>query len=126
MVNLNGTWLGTYWQNAFPTRFEATFVQGENTLSGVILDDNHLGEAQLTGEIVGRTIQFTKRYLTGSRHAVLYQGTLSEAGNSMHGSWNIGQFHSGTWEAHRSNHDLMIDLKKRLTQKVPVTPTSSH
>lgn len=54
MANLSGTWLGTYWQQANPTRFEATFIESSNTLSGNILDDNYLGEAKLSGEVIGR------------------------------------------------------------------------
>jgi hypothetical protein len=121
MNDLNGMWLGTYWQNAFPTRFEATLIQGGNALTGMILDDNDLGEAQLAGEILGRSIQFTKRYLTGLRHTVFYYGNLAETGNAMHGTWNIGPLYTGTWEAHRHSNDLMLDLKHRLTQSIPVT-----
>ena len=67
IANLSGTWLGTYWQQANPTRFEVTFVQSGNTLSGNILDDNYLGEATLSGEVIGRKISFAKRYLIGSQ-----------------------------------------------------------
>jgi hypothetical protein len=34
MADLSGTWLGTYWQQGDPTRFEVTFIQSGNTLSG--------------------------------------------------------------------------------------------
>lgn len=120
-MNITGAWLGTYWQDDYPTRFEATFSQGGNVLSGSILDDNYLGEAQLSGEVVGRSIRFTKRYLTSSPNPIDYAGTLSEDENSMSGTWKIGRAFSGRWEAHRSNNDLMADLKNRLTQKVPAT-----
>ncbi|MGA1355681.1 MAG: hypothetical protein ACO35Q_03260 [Prochlorothrix sp.] len=50
MADLSGSWLGTYWQLGNPTRFEATLVQGGNSLTGNILDDGPLGEAQLTGD----------------------------------------------------------------------------
>lgn len=120
-MDINGTWLGTYWQNGTPTRFEVTFIQSGNALSGSVLDDNYLGEAQISGELVGRRIQFVKRYLTTSPYAVEYAGTLSEEANSMYGSWKIGRVSSGKWEAHRSTQDLMADLKNRLGQKVPTT-----
>ena len=58
MANLSGTWLGTYWQQTNPTRFEATFIQGGNTLSGNILDGNYLGEATLSGKVIGHKINF--------------------------------------------------------------------
>jgi hypothetical protein len=34
MANLSGTWLGTYWQDDMPTRFEMTIAQSGNALSG--------------------------------------------------------------------------------------------
>ncbi|NJO40201.1 MAG: hypothetical protein HC769_12560 [Cyanobacteria bacterium CRU_2_1] len=120
MADVNGTWLGTYWQAGTPTRFEATFIQSGNSLSGRILDDNHLGEAQIDGEVVGRSIRFTKRYLTPSHHSVSYSGTLTEDANSMQGNWTIGVLYSGSWEAHRNDENLMADLRNRLEQKVPV------
>jgi hypothetical protein len=120
MADVNGMWLGTYWQNGNATRFEATFIQAGNSLSGRILDDSSLGEAQIDGEVVGRSIRFTKRYLTAAgQSAVLYSGTLSEDANSMQGKWKINPLHSGSWEAHRSGEDLMADLKNLLEKETP-------
>lgn len=119
MADVNGTWLGTYWQQNQPTRFEATLLQSSNHLTGRILDDNNLGEAQIDGEVVGRSIQFTKRYLTTSPHLVTYTGVLSEDANSMQGKWSIGLLHSGTWEAHRQGEDLMADLNNQLEKRIP-------
>jgi hypothetical protein len=118
MSDVSGAWLGTYWQEGLPTRFEATLVQGGNTLSGSILDDGSLGEAQISGEVIGRSIQFAKRYLTGSHALVRYSGTLSEDANFMQGTWNVGAF-VGTWEAYRNDNDLMADLTNRLSQQIP-------
>ncbi len=111
MANLSGTWLGTYWQKGNPTRFEATLIQGGNTLSGNILDDNYLGEATLSGEVIGRKISFTKRYVAGSQYIINYVGTVSEDENFMEGKWRINRFNSGIWSAHRSNEDIMFELK---------------
>ena len=47
MTDLSGAWLGTYWQQGQPVRFEMTLVQGGNTINGNILDNNYLGEASL-------------------------------------------------------------------------------
>jgi hypothetical protein len=52
MANLNGSWLGTYWQHGNPTRFELTLVQSGNSLSGNILDDSYLGEASVIGDLI--------------------------------------------------------------------------
>lgn len=122
-MDVSGSWLGTYWQDGMPTRFEVTFVQSNNALSGSILDDNYLGEAQLSGDLTGRRIHFVKRYLTSSPVPIAYIGTLDEAGNFMSGTWKIDRRYSGTWEAHRSNTDLMAELKKRLAQQVPAGAT---
>ncbi|MEB3338328.1 MAG: hypothetical protein VKJ46_12755 [Leptolyngbyaceae bacterium] len=120
MANLSGTWLGTYWQMGEPTRFEATLIQGGNTLTGSILDDGPLGDAQVSGEVIGRNIRFTKRYLSSSAAPINYSGTLSEDEDFMQGQWQIGRFDSGPWEARRSGDDLMSDLKSRLAKQVPV------
>lgn len=121
MANVSGSWLGTYWQNANPTRFEVTFVQAGNTISGNILDDSPLlGEAQATGEIMGRTIRFTKRYLTTSIYPITYSGLIAEDENSMQGSWTIQGLESGNWEAHRSGDDLVAELQKRRLEAMPL------
>lgn len=112
MANLNGTWLGTYWQRETPTRFEATFLQSGNTLTGNILDDSSLGEAIATGEVVGRRISFTKRYHSSS-YTVSYTGQIAESEDFMQGEWKIGASDSGSWEAHRSGDNLTADLQSR-------------
>ncbi|HEY9848664.1 MAG TPA: hypothetical protein V6D28_04350 [Leptolyngbyaceae cyanobacterium] len=121
MADLSGTWLGTYWQEGIPTRFEATLVQSGNTLSGRILDDNYLGEAQVNGEVIGRSISFTKQYLTTSPTPIRYTGILSEDEDFMQGEWNISRYGSGLWEAKRSGDDLMADLQSALKRRVPAT-----
>lgn len=120
MANLNGMWLGTYWQQKQPVRFEMTLVQGDNTLSGRVLDDNYLGEASLVGTVSGRSIRFTKTYLTSSRHSVHYTGTISEDGNRMQGQWKINLI-SGEWEAQRSDDNLSWSKVTRRVEKVPVS-----
>jgi hypothetical protein len=102
MADVSGTWLGTYWQQGIPTRFEVTLIQSGNTLTGRVLDDSDLGEAQLTGEVVGRRISFIKRYFTNSPDAVTYVGTISEDEDYMQGQWSIKLWDSGPWEARRS------------------------
>ncbi len=120
MADLSGTWLGTYWQEREPTRFEATLVQTGNALSGNILDDNYLGEATISGEVIGRKVSFTKRYLTSSQGSIDYAGTVSEDEDFMQGEWTIRGIASGPWEARRSGENLMADLQKRLVQELAV------
>jgi hypothetical protein len=125
MANLTGTWLGTYWQDDMPTRFEMAIAQGGNTLSGNIVDDGNLGEATMTGEAIGRNIQFSKRYISISQGNILYQGLLSEDENLMQGEWILKMssstygemINSGRWEATRSENDLANELTQYLAKK---------
>jgi hypothetical protein len=125
MANLTGTWLGTYWQDDMPTRFEMAIAQGGNALSGNILDDGNLGEATITGEAIGRNIQFSKRYVSAFQGKIIYQGLLSEDENLMQGEWGLKMYSSaygeitdsGRWEAIRSENDLANELTQYLARK---------
>ncbi len=108
MLDLSGIWLGTYWQLETPTRFELSLIQTGNSLVGNILDDNHLGEANLSGEIIGKRITFTKCYLLYSTYHIYYTGTISDKGDYMSGQWRINR-DSGAWEAYRSEDLLMLE-----------------
>jgi hypothetical protein len=121
MVDINGTWLGTYWQQGIPSRFEAVLVQSGKTVRGSILDDNYLGEAHLNGEVIGHHISFTKRYLITSPAPIKYTGTVSENEDYMQGRWNIGRQNSGAWEAQRSQDHLMTNLRTRLKQETSLS-----
>ena len=117
MADISGSWLGTYWQRDNPTRFEASLVQGGNTVSGNVLDDNELGEASIAGEVVGRVIRFTKRYLASS-FAIEYTGQITEDEQAMAGTWLIEGIDSGQWEARRSGENLSVDLQSLLSQSL--------
>ena len=121
MADLSGNWLGTYWQQGNQTRFEAIIIQAGNTLSGNILDDNYLGEATFNGEAIGRKISFTKRYIISSQHLIYYVGIVSEDEDFIQGEWHIDIFNFGLWEAHRNTEDLMLDLKNRLSEQLPIS-----
>jgi hypothetical protein len=120
--SIAGGWLGTYyyggaqaWQP--PCRFEATFAPlgSDGRFTGTILDDGPLGVANATGRQTGRNVDFTKVYVGPGGGAsglapIEYEGTLSEDGRSVSGTWRIvspgpgrgrrPQGH-GTWEARR-------------------------
>lgn len=127
MADLSGMWLGTYWQRDTPTRFEATLVQGGNALSGSVLDDGYLGEAQLSGTVSGRQVRFVKCYLTSTQTPIDYTGTVSEDGNHMTGQWSIPGFDAGPWEAYRSEDDVSVSwqivLEQSLEQNLATTAT---
>jgi hypothetical protein len=122
MADLTGAWLGTYWQSGNPTRFEATFVQANNSLDGRISDAGALGEASLQGEVIGRQVSFTKIYRGRPSTLIRYTGTLSEDGNYLSGQWRIDRKYSGPWEAQRSADDLSQALKSFLEKKTPSEP----
>jgi hypothetical protein len=125
MANLTGTWLGTYWQDDRPTRFEMVIAQGGNALSGNILDDGNLGEATITGEAIGRNVQFSKRYVSAFQGNIIYQGLLSKDENLMQGEWTLKMYSPtygemtdfGRWEAIRSENDLVNELTRYLAKK---------
>ena len=119
MADLNGTWLGTYWQRGNPTRFEIVLLQSGNSLSGSVLDDSYLGEAKLTGEVVGRRISFSKRYVTSSPDSVDYVGAISEDEDYIQGQWKVSFADSGPWEARRSGESLSLNTENKVEQKVP-------
>jgi hypothetical protein len=122
MADLTGSWLGTYWQDGAPTRFEATLVQGGNSLSGRIADDGRLGEAQVSGEVIGRRVAFTKKYLAGKGAVkpIDYDGTVSEDGNFIQGSWVIAgeKADTGNWEARRNEEGLMAEWRSQLEKSL--------
>jgi len=111
MLDLSGMWLGTYWQLKQPTRFELSLIQASNSLTGNILDDGHLGEAVITGEVIGKKIAFTKRYILHSHYHINYNGNIADEGNYMSGEWRM-TLGRGTWEAYRSEDLLMLESKK--------------
>ena len=120
MTDLSGTWLGTYWQRGKPTRFEATLIHSGNTLTGSTLDDSYMGEACLSGTVAGRHVQFAKRYPLKRQIPVNYQGTVSEEGDTMQGTWDFGNLGAGHWEAQRQGESLTLTLKQRVGERVPV------
>jgi hypothetical protein len=121
MANLNGTWLGTYWQNGDPTRFEVVFIQSGNSLNGNILDDSHLGEAQLIGSVIGRHVSFVKQYYNSALPPIDYNGTVSEDENRIQGNWRITSNDVGTWEATRSIETLTQDLQNKIADTLLMT-----
>ena len=123
MTDLSGAWLGTYWQQGQPVRFEMTLVQGGNRISGNILDNNYLGEASLSGTVTGRSVSFSKKYLMGSRHSVQYSGTVSEDGNTIKGKWLLLVFR-GAWSAHRQDNNLSWEQEIKRVEKIPVATST--
>lgn len=124
-----GEWRGHYQYRHAPDEgspFSAFFSQTAGAIKGTILDDFMLGKATFTGTFSYPSVQFTKVYVNSARtpHPVDYQGTMSEDGKTMSGTWTIVIDHlsnSGTWSAHRFDEeakDEEIEETKELTQPV--------
>ena len=105
-----GGWLGTYTyrgtqRTAPPVRFEATLAAGDaGRFSGTILDDGKGGEARVDGTQDNNRVRFTKIYarrVGGYAHPVEYDGTLSDDGRTMKGTWHTNNTLTGAWEARR-------------------------
>lgn len=119
MIDISGTWLGTYWQTGSPVRFEIVFVQSGHQVEGNCLDDTDgVGEAMIRGDLKGLSIQFIKRYLHHGYLPVEYRGSIAENGNFMQGQWVIlhknqqtSKKETGFWEAHRGE-DLLAEKWK--------------
>jgi len=88
-----------------------TVVQGNNYLSGNILDNSNLGEALVNGEVIGRKVTFTKCYTVNAQHCINYTGSISENQELMTGNWHEGIFNQGKWEAHRQDDNLILELE---------------
>lgn len=113
-LRVDGGWLGTYYYkpsaNLPPVRFEATFrTHSDGRLSGTILDDSTLGDANVSGTQNALIVHFTKAYVQSHNLPILYEGKLSEDGKWLRGKWVIrekllGKIQvtlEGTWEAFR-------------------------
>ncbi|TYQ31610.1 hypothetical protein [Pseudanabaena sp. UWO310] len=120
MANISGAWLGTYWQWGLPTRFEVEFIQSGNSLTGNILDDGSLGEAIVNGEVIGRSVSFTKKYYSHN-YIINYFGTINQEENLISGEWKIDAFigDSGAWELKRNYSDLNKELSDNLQSQIP-------
>ncbi|MGI4790044.1 MAG: hypothetical protein ACRYFS_14480 [Janthinobacterium lividum] len=108
-ASIGGGWLGTYaYKGALsaqtPVRFEATVAEpdSEGRFTGSILDDGNLGEADIRGEQSGSGIRFSKAYRRRGQPGVSYEGTLSDDGLTMQGTWQIAGAAHGVWDARRA------------------------
>lgn len=115
---LGGGWLGTYAYKGRlhgqpPVRFEATLTEtGDGgSFAGTVLDDGEFGEAQVRGERSGQGVRFSKLYQERRLPPVSYEGTLSEDGQTMAGTWQINRTAHGVWDARRawSDHGLSAE-----------------
>lgn len=124
--NVSGEWRGHYTYRDRPDHgsgFNAFITEAAGQISGSVVDDVSLGRASIAGHFSFPKIEFTKVYsnqgeqteviqeggkkyllVTNSRHPIYYEGTMTEDGKTMNGTWSITSAEtpaSGNWFAHR-------------------------
>jgi hypothetical protein len=102
-LSVGGTWLGNYYYDRLsqPCGFEAVFAEQGGVVDGSILDDGNLGEALVVGSFAFPRLQFQKRYDNPAFSPILYEGTMSDDGKRLSGTWRITEAEKGTWTAWR-------------------------
>lgn len=111
--NVSGSWLGNYYYaiDSQPYGFEAVFVEQDGKVVGSILDDGKIGEAKVSGSFADPILTFTKIYNNPAHAPVRYEGTISDEGKRLTGTWQImGEMH-GSWMAWRQEEEEIPDLE---------------
>ncbi len=110
--SVSGSWLGNYYyeSTAQAFGFEAVFSEQDGSVEGSILDDGHLGEARVTGTFQDPSLSFVKSYYAGGLEAVTYEGSLSDDGKKLAGTWKISTQARGRWLAWRQDEEEMPEL----------------
>ncbi len=111
--SVSGSWLGNYYYSSGsqPFGFEAVFVEMNGSVEGSIMDDGQLKEANVFGKFADPMITFTKKYTNSALQVVKYQGTMSDDGKKMSGTWNIDSKVAGSWLAWRQEEEEIPDLE---------------
>ena len=106
---IQGSWNGWYGYSGkrLPTQFDIEFVfHDPSNFTGRILDNGPMGEAMAPGGQMGQNVAFTKTYvdplMKGTSGKVFYSGWVSDDGNYMSGTWKLGSYLTGPWEAYRN------------------------
>ena len=111
--NLSGSWLGNYYyeSSAQPFGFEAVFAEMNGNVEGSILDDGKLGEALVIGTFADPLLTFSKKYGNSALEVVSYEGTISDEGKKLSGTWQIKTAAKGSWLAWRQDEEEVPQLK---------------
>jgi hypothetical protein len=108
-MQIQGSWSGWYGYSGkrLPTQFDIDFMFNDpSNFMGRIFDNGPMGEAMAPGAQMGQNVTFTKTYVDPLMKAyaakVYYTGWVSDDGNYMHGTWKLGRYTTGPWEAYRA------------------------
>lgn len=112
--DLSGSWDGTYFYPDVPeagpvTPFLATVSDRGGALTGRIIEPHEFREgtvhSSLVGQRIGRSVHFEKSYHDAGweySQTVIYDGKLSEDGETITGEWRIDHW-SGPFEMSRQS-----------------------
>jgi hypothetical protein len=102
-ADVSGRWAGVYTEAGRETRFELTLRRSEGArFSGNVSEQDiyGIGGGQFTAEVNGEilsdgVVRFTKTYPAGgpAMRPVIYEGRISNDGQTIAGSWDTGTLH---------------------------------
>ena len=122
--DLSGEWIGNYSYpgELEPVPFLATLVESNGHLTGETKEPGHTPEmgmiahALIQGSRSGEQVRFTKMYDTIEDEPILYEGTVDEAGNEIHGTWTIAANWSGSFVMSRAGAvEEELDAEEEVT-----------
>jgi hypothetical protein len=114
MVNhgITGKWRGHYSYHRRPddgSGFDVSFIEEKDGLTGTVRDDFAPHDATLLGTFSYPAVAFVKTYTQPTYFPIKYEGTMSDDGKSIRGTWVIEAdpySTSGTWTAFRASEDV--------------------
>ena len=113
-MEVTGFWTGEYaYDNVrgLVVEFQADLLQAGAMFSGYTTEQNTFGDqagqfllATLFGKVVNQRIDFAKNYTNGppGQEKILYQGTISEDGSFISGSWTMMSMWTGSFKMTRA------------------------
>ena len=96
LLELGGTWSGTYHGGKFSGTFTLNWTQSGTKLTGSLKLSDPSGTYNCTGTISGSSIKFGAVSVGAT-----YTGSVSSNGKSMSGNWTSPE-DSGSWSASKS------------------------
>ena len=124
--NLSGAWDGTFYYPEVPeagpvTPFLATIIDRGGALSGTVIEPHEFRDgtahATIVGQRIGSAVHFSKSYHdAGWEYAqtVLYDGAISEDGESIAGEWHIDHWRGSFEMTRQSSVDAEVEVEARV------------
>ena len=112
-MDVSGFWTGEYAYDSvkgLKVEFKAGLVQTGAILSGDTTEENTFADqcgqiliAELFGKVSAQNVSFTKAYKNGppGQEKILYQGSISDDGSFIMGTWTIMSSWTGSFRMTR-------------------------